>query len=356
MSAKRTFRIAGYLPSSGGGFAAKLEPAAAHPSASVRETGSTTLWSGIHDEAQEGLVRALSHPANAELLGLLCGRAQARPLWCARELGGSGELDLCAALTDPESGERLLLLVQSEPAGATKQSSLRVQYVQALRVARAVLGNLCFPGPSPEPVLVLMAGWRPWLRPPLALHMPAWEGNAVPRPCWWGYLPFTTAGAEHVLLGRWEALDADGWARQVEERGREWMRTELRAMHVASRPLRTIEYGVDLGPESTLVFLLDRGPFRARLRVTAPKHRRALLPPEREDHFVRRIRTLRHAAYEGKWAPTGWKFLGETIEKGCPWLNWLWVKPAVAARVDWVTAEAEAETFAITMKMYLAGC
>ena len=177
----------------------------------------------------------------------------------------------------------------------------------------------------------------------------------MPRPAIWGYLPFCHDGTEHVLFGRWVNLDANRFARQVEERCRRWLSRERRTLAESSRPLRRIEFHLDLGKGSLLVFLLDRGPFRARLCLPSSKHRRAMLAESREDYQVRRIRSLRDAAYRSRWAPTGWAFLGETVEQGSPWLTWAWTQADAPSRIDWVTANSEAERFAITMKMFIAG-
>jgi len=348
-------QIDGYVPTDNGQWAAKLAPLSQDAEIRGSHTTGTTLWSPWHDEGKEGLQRALLHPANADLLRLLAERPQARVDCCVRAIGAAGDVDVMALLGDQDSGDRTLLLVDCEPVGATKPSRLRAQYVRALRNARALLSNVSFGDPQPTVSLVLLCAWRPGIDRPDVEHRPGWQGEELPRPIIWGYVPFRHDDAEHALFGRWVHLDANRWARQVEERARSWFSSELKTLPASGRPLRRIDFRLDLGKGSGLVFLLDRGPFRARLQVPSAKHRRAMLEEGREDYRVRRIRSLRRAAYGSSWAPTGWTFLGETVEEGVPGLVWQWTQAEAPRRIDWVTANDEAERFAITMKMFVGG-
>ncbi|MBW2527653.1 MAG: hypothetical protein JRI23_25955 [Deltaproteobacteria bacterium] len=349
------YQIDRYVPTGSGHWAAKLDPLRGESTIEEAEISGTTLWSPYFDEGEEGLQRALLHPANAHLLRLLADRPDARLDCRMRAIGTAADVDVMAVLEDPETGRRTLLLVDCEPVGATKPSRLRAQYVRSLRAARALASNLCFGEPQPSLSLVVLAAWRPGIDRPTVTHRPAWRGDELVRPAVWGYLPFRCGETEYAMFGRWVHLDANRWARQVEARCRSWLATELKTLAASSRPLRRIDFRLDLGKGSGLVFLLDRGPLRARLQVPSPKHRRAMLSEGREDYQVRRIRSLREAAYGSHWAPTGWSFLGETVEDGSPWLHWQWTPADAPTRVDWGTAASEAERFAITMKMFIAG-
>lgn len=355
MASRRIYRIGAYVPSALGHFAAKLEPEPDDPPFSAEQASGTTLWSPVQDEGKEGLQRMLLHPANADLLALLAGRPEAKVDLRLREVGHAGDVDVVAMLRDPHSGDRILLLVDCEAAGLTKPSRLRAQYVRALRNSRSFLSNASFSGPTPDPVVVLLASWRPFMELPKVEHRPGWQGDAVPAPHWWGYVPFRVGDEEYVVFGRWYALDGDRRVRAVQQRASDWFDRELKVLLPPSLPMRRIDFRIDLGKGSGLSFYLDRGPFRARLRVAAPKHRRALLPEDKEDFHVRRIRSLRNAAYATNWAPTGWEFLGETIDEGCPGLVWRWQESKNQPRIGWGVASDEAERFAITMKMYIAG-
>jgi len=188
---------------------------------------------------------------------------------------------------------------------------------------------------------------------PSTPYPPQWEEVAVPQPVWWGFLPFAIEGTEYVAFGPWHELDDDARLREVYRRNAEYFYQRLPTLPIADRPLRTIEFPADLGPGSMLVFWLDRGPFRARLRVPAAKHRRALAKPGKDDRHARRIRRIRDASYEGRWLPSGWRFLGENIEQGCPWLSWQWTESDGTNRMGWTTAQREAEQFATAMEKLL---
>lgn len=355
MGRRRVFRVSDYLPSNRGHWAARLEPAPEEFVFHPHRAEGTSLWSGIHDEGVEGLRRALLHPANLELIQLLAGQPYPRLDWAMAEIGGSTEIDVAALLRDPNAGKAQLLLATCEPAGTTKPSVLRALYVRALRNSRAVLENLYLPPPDPEPTIALLAPWRGGMARPEAGHRPGWRDESLPRPEWWGYVPFRVDDAEYVLFGPWAELDGRWDLNELERRSNGWLHGEFKRTRPPNRPFRSVEFRVDLGKGSALVFLLDRGPFRARLRLLSPKHRRAMLPPGKEDFHVFRVRNIRDASYQGRWAPTGWEFVGETVEQGCPWLTWRWTKSRDSTPIDGVTASAEAEHFAITLKMFIAG-
>jgi len=352
MSGASVFRLAGYLPTGGGQYAAHLQAAEL---GDLKGMGSTTLWSDIQDEGKAGLRRALLEPANLQLLSLLVGEPCAAIEQAMVLPGGAEGLDAALVLSLAERQRRLLLLADCEPVGATKPSKLRLQCARAHRACRALINAWQFEPPAPEPRLLLLAPWRPAMDPPQIRHRPAWDGTAVPRPTWWGYLPMMQGDDELVAFARWRVLDAEPWARRIEAQNSSWLKSEAGRQLPASGAMRTIEFAVDLGEPSMLTFLLDRGPFRARLRVPAVKHRRALLDPRREDAATHRLRHLRDAVYEGRWGPTGWAFAGEIVESGTTSFGWRWTRESPQARTDWVVANSEAETFAITLKMFLAG-
>jgi len=305
------------------------------PSKSLRRSG---LWAPA-DDGEAGLQTALACHDNRRLLCTLAGLPDdSRGEWTMREVGGAGSVDVVALLTG-SSGGSVLLLVDCRAASHASPAHLREQMATATRMTLATLASISLRERPSWTKLILLNGWRkgvPEPKPPVPLPGLQREPailESVPEPQLWGYLPFVSTHRESeifVALGRCEELDEEPW------------RSLDSARSVAGPRLTWAPMSLPSFGDAFLELEERVRCVRVSLRLKANTHKAALKKGRHGSTVVSRLQALRAACYSGLLDVGAGRFVGETIDDGCPRLHWEWAEGQAPSAESARTKVAEA--------------
>lgn len=255
---------------------------------------------GLEGSNEGDLQRALAHKGNWEALALIAGAK--RITWACRELGDNDVVAYAGSDGRPE-----LLLFDVKNAGPAKggrgEESIGRLGAQAHRNAFESLPSLraSFPGRAR---LLALHGFgdvdEPEQQRRLSSSSDDDEASKVPPIEWIGVIPIERQDVEYAIVGRWKEMQ--GAIPKPMAKGKDLRET------TAVPVRRSIGDGLHLK-----AVCLRRG-VSVSLRIDADEHRELL------QGVQKRPWQARERAHTE--VPPGWRFVGESIEKGCARLHW----------------------------------
>ncbi len=278
-----------------------------------------SIWmEGNEGENELNLQRTLLLGGNLPFLRELAGvGAEYEPVLAAREIGGAGSIDLGVLFrTRRGVARRRLVLVDCKDAKAHARKDLIDQCAQAFRLTQAACSNISMDPPlDPSEVsLVLLAGlaWGAGLPDEVvSMPRPGWSVGGsfmtIQAPLVHAYLPLRSEARPEPWLAVQE-LRPSGEEKDLWKAA--WARTAREKNNASSR--KTRRGHAQPGSASPLL----------HLPVSAPVHKAALAGRVAEGSEPLAIRRLLLDGRAGGSPAAGWRYAGETNDKGFVRLWW----------------------------------